>query len=107
MVKITHVVSNHTIAVKGLHKLSDNGGVRDAVRGVSRNENVDVTRGLLSAPVASHDLDPELWVNCQGSCFDIFKDLAAFVARNARTQVLVEVDTNLLVSGVRKRRPTF
>lgn len=71
-------------------------GMSEPVRGVARDEDVDIARVLLAAAVAPHDLDPEVGVDVMCGPADEFEELAALVARDARDKIVVKLDPNLV-----------
>lgn len=91
-------MSDHAAVPQSVHQMLEDARVREPVGRVARDEDVDVARVLVAAAVAAHDLDPELAVNGKGGVADQLEELPGLVARNARYQVIVELDAELTLA---------
>ncbi len=67
----------------------------NTIRGISRDEKVDIARSLLTTSIASHDLDPELGIDLERFFSDDLVYLLAFLSRYPGDEVLVQVHADL------------
>ena len=70
--------------------------MRASIYGIPRDEKVHVSAVFRAAPVAAHDLDPDLAVRLDGFGLDEVEDLFALCTRDARVEVVVQRDTSEL-----------